>query len=64
LLWILRTLFYAANSIYRIYGDALCEPGQRLTETSGEGAEESCVRNGLSSIGNGFSQEGAATGRP
>jgi hypothetical protein len=65
LLWILRALFYAANSIYRIYsGSALCEPSQRLAETSGEGATESCVRNRLSSIGDGFPQKGAAIDSP
>jgi hypothetical protein len=63
LLWILRTLFYAANFIYRIdSGSVLCWLGQRLAETPGEGAEESCVRSGLSSIGSGFPQKGAAAG--
>jgi hypothetical protein len=65
LLWILRTLFYAAKPTYRIYTDsALRQLGQRLAETPGEGAAESCVRNCLSSIHGGFSQKGPAAGSP
>jgi hypothetical protein len=63
LLWILRTLLYAAYLNYRFRaGSALRELGQRRAETSGEGAAESCVRNGFSSIGNSFPQKSAPAG--